>query len=306
MRTSAAPLISIDSISKRYGSETVVDKLSFGVEAGTITGFLGPNGAGKTTTIRILLGLASASGGSATISGRRYEQLTAPAESVGAMLDGAGFHPGRSGRNHLRYLAATAGIPASRVEEVLEMVEMKPAANKRVKGYSTGMRQRLGLAVALLGDPEVMILDEPANGLDPGGVRWLRDLLRDRAAQGATVLVSSHVLAEVAQTVDDVVVISKGRLIAQGPVEELVASSEGAVVPVELACADQATMAEALRAAEAEVTTTDDGGLLVVGMGAPEIGELALKQGIALHRLAERRRSLEDAFLALTDGEGEL
>lgn len=191
-------MIKVESLTKRYGSMTVVDDLSFEVADGSILGFLGPNGAGKTTTLRMLLGLAEPSSGSATIDGQRYRAITRPIESVGAVLDSSGFHPGRSGRNHLRVIARASGLPRSRVDEVLELVELTDAAKRRAGKYSLGMRQRLNLAGALLGDPRILILDEPANGLDPQGIRWLRDFLRALAAEGRTVLVSSHVLAEVA------------------------------------------------------------------------------------------------------------
>jgi ABC-2 type transport system ATP-binding protein len=215
------PVVRVGSLSKRYGEVVAVDDVSFSLEAGTVTGFLGPNGAGKTTTLRMLLGLAEPTAGEAFVFGRRYRELDQPARRVGAVLESNDFHPSRSGRDHLRALALAAGLPFSRVEEVLELVELTAKANRRVKTYSLGMRQRLGLAAALLGDPELLILDEPANGLDPVGVRWLRNFLQKLAAQGRTVLVSSHLLAEVAQTVDQVVIIDHGRLLASGRLDEL-------------------------------------------------------------------------------------
>lgn len=215
------PVVAASSLTKRYGEVVAVDELTFTLDAGTVTGFLGPNGAGKTTTLRVLLGLAEATSGDALVFGRRYHDLADPARQVGAVLESNDFHPGRSGRNHLRALALAADIPATRVEEVLELVELGTAADRRVKTYSLGMRQRLGLAAALLGDPELLILDEPANGLDPAGVRWLRGFLRNFAAQGRTVLISSHLLAEVAQTVDRVLIIDHGRLLASGRLDEL-------------------------------------------------------------------------------------
>src|ERR687894_2983906 len=222
------PAIAVSGVSKRFGATLAVDDLSFTVERGHITAFLGPNGAGKTTTLRILLGLVNATSGAATIDGRPYGALEDPVGTVGAVLDGGMLHPGRSGRNHLRGLARASGIPDGRVDELLELVALDDAANRRAGGYSLGMRQRLGLAAALLGDPEVLVLDEPANGLDPAGTRWLRDLLRSLAAEGRTVLVSSHVLAEVAQTVDDVVIIHRGRLIQQSTIAEVLAGAQGA------------------------------------------------------------------------------
>jgi ABC-2 type transport system ATP-binding protein len=215
------PVVTASSLTKRYGELVAVEKLTFSLRAGTVTGFLGPNGAGKTTTLRLLLGLAEPTAGEALVFGRRYRELDAPARRVGAVLESNDFHPGRSGRDHLRALALAAEIPRARVEEVLELVELEPVAARRVKTYSLGMRQRLGLAGALLGDPELLILDEPANGLDPAGVHWLRGFLRRFAEQGRTVLVASHVLAEVAQTVDQVVIIDRGRLLTTGPLAGL-------------------------------------------------------------------------------------
>ena len=212
--------IEIHEVSKRFGKVHAVTDLSFEVQAGRVTGFLGPNGAGKSTTLRMLLGLIQPNAGAATFDGRRYEDLPHPSGQVGAVLEEASFHPGRSGRNHLRVLAAAGRHPDSRVDEVLERVGLTAAANRRVKGYSMGMRQRLAIAAALLGDPQVLVLDEPANGLDPPGIRWMRDLLRAEAARGRAVLVSSHLLSEVAQSVDDVVVIAHGALRASGALEE--------------------------------------------------------------------------------------
>jgi ABC-2 type transport system ATP-binding protein len=216
--------IRIQGLVKRYGPVTAVDGLSFEVRAGTVTGFLGPNGAGKTTTLRMLLGLVAPDSGTATINGYPYRELPEPLHQVGAVLEAASFHPGRTARAHLRIQALAADVDASRIEDVLDLVGLTDAAGRRIGGFSLGMRQRLGLATALLADPEVLILDEPANGLDPEGIRWLRGLLRGFAAEGGTVLVSSHMLAEVAQTIDSVVIIDHGRLVAQGPVTELTAN----------------------------------------------------------------------------------
>jgi ABC-2 type transport system ATP-binding protein len=215
------PVVIASSLTKRFGALVAVDGLTFSLHAGTVTGFLGPNGAGKTTTLRLLLGLAEPTAGQALVFGRRYRELDDPARRVGAVLESNDFHPGRSGRDHLRMLALAAEIPSSRVEEVLALVELDAAAERRVKTYSLGMRQRLGLAAALLGDPELLVLDEPANGLDPAGVHWLRGFLRQFAEQGRTVLVASHILAEVAQTVDQIVIINRGRLLASGPLADL-------------------------------------------------------------------------------------
>ncbi len=214
-------VVTVNALTKRYGEVLAVDDLTFSLHPGTITGFLGPNGAGKTTTLRLLLGLAEPTAGQALVFGRRYRQLDDPGRRVGAVLESSDLHPGRSGRDHLRALALAAEIPPGRIEEVLALVELKAAANRRVKTYSLGMRQRLALAGALLGDPELLVLDEPANGLDPAGVHWLRRFLRRFAEQGGTVLVSSHMLAEAAQTVDHVVIIHRGRLVATGTLEEL-------------------------------------------------------------------------------------
>jgi ABC-2 type transport system ATP-binding protein len=218
---SRTAIVSVMSLTKRFGDLVAVDDLSFSLEPGTITGFLGPNGAGKTTTLRVLLGLAEPTGGKALVFGRRYRDLHEPARRIGAVLESNDFHPGRSGRDHLRALAAASKIPPRRIDEVLALVELQDAADRRVRTYSLGMRQRLGLATALLGDPELLVLDEPANGLDPAGVHWLRGFLRRFAEQGRTVLVSSHMLAEAALTVDEVVIIDRGHIVATGRLEEL-------------------------------------------------------------------------------------
>ncbi len=215
------PVAEVCALSKRFGEVVAVDSASFALQAGTVTGFLGPNGAGKTTTLRLLLGLIEPTAGEALIFGRRYRDLDRPSRKVGAVLESGDFHPGRKGRDHLRTLALAAELPESRVDEVLELVELNGAARRRVSGYSLGMRQRLGLAGALLGDPDLLVLDEPANGLDPEGMHWLRGFLRGFAAQGRTVLISSHVLAEVAQTVDQVIVINRGRIVANDPLTEI-------------------------------------------------------------------------------------
>jgi ABC-2 type transport system ATP-binding protein len=281
-------------LTKRYGSVTAVDDLSFSVREGAVTGFLGPNGAGKTTTLRMILALARPTAGSSTVLGRPYTQLDDPARAVGANLEIAGAHPGRKGRDHLRALATMARIPRSRVDEVLRLVELEGAADRRAGKYSMGMRQRLGLAATLLGDPQVLILDEPANGLDPQGIRWLRDFLRGMAAEGRTVLVSSHVLAEVAQTVDDVVVIHRGKLVEQGPVTKLTAGGHVVV---------RSPRPDELRAAleRAGLGVTADGNDLIVDAEDPaRVGDIAFEAGVPLHELTTRATSLEEAFLALT------
>ena len=292
-------MIEVQGLTKRFGKTVAVDDLSFRVRSGAVTGFLGPNGAGKTTTLRILLGLVRSDAGTATILGQRYRELDAPVERVGAVVETAGFHPGRTGRNHLRAVAAAARIPGSRVDELLELVELGPQARRRVRTYSLGMRQRLMLAQALLGDPQVLVLDEPANGLDPAGMRWLRDLLRGLVAEGRTVLISSHVLAEVEQVADEVVIVHRGRHIAQGPVGEVVGGVAG---EVRVRSPDAGRLRELLAAAEIEATAGADGALTVLGTTSERVGELAAEHGIVLHELTATRPSLEDVFLELTSG----
>jgi ABC-2 type transport system ATP-binding protein len=289
-------VIEVESLTKRFGSTLAVDDLSFTVAPGTVTGFLGPNGAGKSTTLRAILGLVRPNAGRTTVLGRPYVQLEHPFRRVGAILETAEAHPGRSGRNHLRVLAAAAGVPRSRVDEVLDAVDLADAARRRVKGYSLGMRQRLALAGALLGDPEVLVLDEPANGLDPQGVRWLRDLLRSLAAEGRTVLVSSHVLAEVAQTVDQVVIIHRGRLVRQAAMAEVEAMAAGSVL---VRSPNAERLARVLAEAGVVWSPIRDGALAV--SAAPEqVGELAAAHGIVLHELTVERATLEEVFLELT------
>ena len=291
-------MIEVHDLSKRFGKTQAVAGLSFRVEPGTITGFLGPNGAGKSTTLRSVLGLVHPDSGGATVLGVPYAQLDRPLRRVGAVLEASEVHPGRSGRNHLRVLAAAAGIPRARVEEVLELVELTAAAHRRVKGYSLGMRQRLGLASALLGDPEVLVLDEPANGLDPAGIRWLRDLLRSLAAEGRTILVSSHVLAEVAQTVDRVVIIHRGRLVQQATVAEVLAGAQGGTL---VRSPELEKLTRLLTANGGNVLAGGDG--LVVGLPPERVGELAAANGIVLHELRVEQATLEEVFLELTRGE---
>jgi ABC-2 type transport system ATP-binding protein len=296
----AAAAIQVDGLTKRYGALTVVDDVSFSVREGAVTGFLGPNGAGKTTTLRCLLGLARATSGTATVLGSPYPELDDPARTVGANLEVSGAHPGRSGRQHLRSLAAMAGLPDARVDAVLELTEMTEAADRRYGKYSMGMRQRIGLAAALLGEPRILVLDEPANGLDPAGIRWLRGMLRATADEGRTVLVSSHVLAEMAQTVDDVVVIHHGRVVKQGPVGELTGAARGATI---VRSPDPDRLATALTAAGGQVSPFQDGALNVEGMDAAAVGDAALAAGVAVHQLYQAQASLEDVFFELTDGD---
>ena len=293
--------IEVANLSKRYGSNTVVDDVTFRVRSGAVTGFLGPNGAGKTTTLRCLLGLAKATDGSATVFGTPYRRLKNPATTIGANLEVSGAHPGRSGRQHLRSLAAMADLPDSRVGEVLETVELgDDAADRRYGKYSMGMRQRLGLAATLLGDPKILVLDEPANGLDPAGIRWLRDMLRTAAAEGRTVLVSSHVLAEVSQTVDDVVVIHHGKIVEQGPVSKLLEGSTSSVI---VRSPDIERLGEAARGRGSTVHTYGDGSLGIDGMDPAAVGDLAFEIDIAIHQLYQSQASLEDVFFKLTSGD---
>ena len=294
-------MIEISGLSKSFGRVHAVRDLSFEVDAGRVTGFLGPNGAGKSTTLRVLLGLIHADQGRATIDGRGYAELEHPSATVGAVLEDASFHPGRSGRNHLRVLAAAGGHPPGRVDEVLTQVGLAEHARRRVKEYSMGMRQRLAIAAALLGDPEVLILDEPVNGLDPPGIRWIRELLRYEAGRGRAVLVSSHLLSEVAQSVDDVVVISHGSLRANGPLEQVLgAGDEGAT---RVRSADDERLAAALRERGMTVEADPSGALLVRGVTGAEVGLVAAELGVALSELVAVSRSLEAAFLELTGGD---
>ena len=289
-------IIEIERLTKRYRKATVLDDLSFTVQPGRVTGFLGPNGAGKSTTMKILLDLAAADEGSATIGGRRYRDLPDPAATVGVVIEANAFHPGRSGRNHLLVVADTAGIGRPRVDEMIDAVGLTVAADRHVGGYSLGRRQRLGLAAALLGDPPVLILDEPANGLDPQGVRTLRDLLRARAASGETVLVSSHLLAEVEHLADDIVIIADGRLVASGPLTELQQSTSLVRTPT------PADLRRVLVNAGADIDAPDGqpDALIVRGLRIDEVGEIAFAAGVAIHELSTHANSLEDLFLQAT------
>ena len=290
-----------ESLTKRFGKVVAVDGLSFELEAGTITGFLCPNGAGKTTTLRMLLGLAAPTSGTAMLFGRPYAELERPALRIGAVLEATDFHPGRSGRDHLRMLGQSVGVPDSRVDEVLRLVELTDAATRRVKGYSLGMRQRLGLAGALLGEPDLLVLDEPANGLDPEGVRWLRDFLRSFASHDRTVLISSHVLAEIAQTVDQVLIISRGRLVVESSLQDLTSRVGGAV---RVRSAQPEQLEAALTKEELKATASGDQVLLVHGATSERVGEIAFAAGIPVHELVTEGSSLEEIFLELT-AEGE-
>jgi ABC-2 type transport system ATP-binding protein len=294
-------VITIQGLTKRFGQVTAVDDLSFEVDQGTVVGFLGPNGAGKTTTLRMLLGLVTPTWGSARIDGRPYRELTNPIRQVGAVLEASSFHPGRSARNHLRVIATAAGLPLAQADAVLDQVGLAGAAGRRVGGFSLGMRQRLGLATALLGDPQVLILDEPANGLDPEGVHWLRGLLRQLADQGRTVLVSSHVLAEVAQTVDQVVIIARGRLVTQSTLADLTARTDQ-LVRVRTPQPEALRSLLAAQGIHADPDGTDQ--LVATGTTSEAVGKAAAAAGIVLYEMGVERSNLEDVFLQLTSQQG--
>ena len=296
---SASPRdLTVSNVTKRYGDNTVVDGVTFTVHPGRVTGFLGPNGSGKTTTMKIMLDLASADEGTATIGGRRYRDMADPARLVGVLLEANAFHPGRSGRNHLRILADVAGIPLSRVDELLDRVGLAEASDRRVGAYSLGMRQRLGLAAALLGDPPVLILDEPGNGLDPQGIRELRDLLRSRAEAGDTVFLSSHLLGELEHLADDVIVIDRGRLVTSGPLSELLESA----TLVRVAAPER--LRSALEEAGGIVELHDGDGLVVRGIRMDRIGEVSFGAGLPIRELSPHSGSLEDLFFDWTNADG--
>ena len=290
-------VIEVSRLTKDYGAVRAVDDLSFKVEAGVIAGFLGPNGSGKTTTLRSLLGPVAPTAGSATIAGRPYRELRDPLREVGALLEAAA-HPARSARSHLRVVAAEARVPRSRVDELLDLVELRGAAERKVGGFSLGMCQRLGLAGALIGDPGILVLDEPANGLDPEGIRWLRDFLRTLADEGRTIFLSSHVLGEVAQTVDEAVVINQGRLVVHAPLSELVDNGSGRSVHVR--SPQLGTLDSILRDAGMLTAANGSDGLIVMGGGQEAIGQLAFDHGIVLYEIFAESTSLEEAFFALT------
>jgi ABC-2 type transport system ATP-binding protein len=289
--------IAIHGLTKRFGDVLAVDDLSFTVPRGTVVGFLGPNGAGKTTTLRMLLGLVKPTSGTATINRRTYTELQDPLHRVGAVLEASSFHPGRSARSHLRVQALAAGVDGARIDEVLKLVDLASAADRRVGGLSLGMRQRLGLASALLADPEILILDEPANGLDPEGVRWLRDLIRRLADEGRTVLVSSHILAEVAQTVDSVVILNHGRLVTQAPLHEL---TDAAKAAVRIRTPKPEELRDALAAAGASAQITAPDRVEVTDTRSEEIGTLAAMRGIPIFEITTDQLNLEEIFLELT------
>jgi ABC-2 type transport system ATP-binding protein len=291
-------MIEVERLSKRFGPVAALDDLSFTVRPGRVTGFLGPNGAGKTTTMRIILGLAAPTSGRALVGGRRYDGLIRPLREVGSLLDATALHAGRTAWAHLWSIAQANGISRPRVTEVLGLTGLESVARRRVGGFSLGMKQRLGIAAALLGDPPVLMFDEPVNGLDPEGIVWIRTLIRSLAAEGRTVLVSSHLMSEMAQTADHLVIIGRGRLLADVPTQELIESSARRDVLVRSPRA--AELAELIAQRGGTVTRHDDGALVVTGLDAAAIGDLAAADGIAVHALVPRQASLEDAYLDLT------
>jgi ABC-2 type transport system ATP-binding protein len=298
----AAGLIEARELTKRFGDKVAVNDLSFTVQPGRVTGFLGPNGAGKSTTMRLILGLDRPQHGTATIGGRRYSELRRPLHTVGALLESRSLHPGRNARNHLMFLAQTQDLPARRVDEVLDLVGLREVARKRAGGFSLGMTQRLGIAAAMLGDPAVLFLDEPANGLDPEGIRWVRTLMQQLAADGRTIFVSSHLMSEMAVTADHLIVIGRGKLIADCSTQEFIERSSQQSVLVRTP--DEDRLRELISAEGGQVRPEENGngvpGMIVTGLPAPRIGELAASASVVLHELAPRLASLEEAFMELT------
>jgi ABC-2 type transport system ATP-binding protein len=296
-------MIEARNLTKRYGDKTAVDDLTFTVQPGIVTGFLGPNGAGKSTTMRMILGLDAPTSGTVTVGGKPYAQHARPLQEVGALLEARAVHTSRSAYNHLRALAATHGIATSRVAEVIDMVGLQEVARKRAGAFSLGMGQRLGIASALLADPQTLILDEPVNGLDPEGIRWIRDLLKAQAAEGRTVFVSSHLMSEMALTAEHVIVVGRGRLMADMPMADLIARASTNVVTVRTP--QSAELAAGLAGPDVVVSSTERGLLEVTGLSAAQIGERARDLGVALHELAPQQASLEEAFMDMTRDEVE-
>ena len=292
--------VEVRGLTKRFGDQLAVDDVSFDLPAGKVVGFLGPNGAGKSTTFRMIVGLTTPTAGSARIFGTPFHDLPDPARTVGTIVDGVGYHPGRRGIEELRVTAQAADLPIARCDEVMELVGLRSAATKRVGQYSLGMRQRLGIAQALLGDPQVLLLDEPATGLDPEGIHWVRQLLRFLADEGRSVLVSSHLLGEVAKLVDDVIVIRRGRIVVQAAVAELTGAASGALCVRSL---DDAALSIVLAGVGADVSTASEG-LVVLGLESEDVGRLALANGIVLTELRPYAAELEDVFMELTAGGG--
>jgi ABC-2 type transport system ATP-binding protein len=291
-------MIEVRGLTKRYGDKVAVNDLTFGIEPGKVTGFLGPNGAGKTTTMRLILGLDYPDAGLVSVDGQRYSALANPMREVGALLDAKAVHGGRSAYNHLLCLAQTNNLPRKRVDEVLELVGLSEVARKRSKGFSLGMSQRLGIAATMLGDPQVLMFDEPVNGLDPEGILWIRNLMKALAAEGRTVFVSSHLMSEIENTAEHLIVIGKGKLIADCTMNEFIARSSGAAVRVRTPSADQ--LALALAAKGGQATADSDGALVVRGLTTDAIGDIAFEQRIRVHELSVLRASLEEAFMELT------
>jgi ABC-2 type transport system ATP-binding protein len=296
-------MIEAIGLTKRYGEKTAVDGIDFQVQPGRVTGFLGPNGAGKSTTMRMIVGLDRPTAGSVTLNGKKYVDLTAPLHEVGVLLDAKAVHTGRTAYNHLRALAATHGIPRKRVDEVIALTGLESVARKRVGGFSLGMGQRLGMASALLGDPGILILDEPVNGLDPEGVIWVRTLARHYAAEGRTVFLSSHLMSEMAQTADQIIVLGRGKVIADAPVSDIIALAAGNAVRVRTP--DATRFATLLDSKDVTVTRSEPDLLVVNGLDAAHIGEIAAKSSVVLHELTPLAGSLEDAYLALTEDDVE-
>jgi ABC-2 type transport system ATP-binding protein len=290
-------MISVEHLTKRFKDTVAVDDLSFEVKPGLITGFLGPNGSGKSTTMRLILGLDQPTKGRTLINGKPYHALAAPLREVGALLDAKAVHPGRSARNHLLALAVSNGIATSRVDEVLDFVGLSSVAKKKAGSFSLGMSQRLGIAGALLGDPPVLLFDEPVNGLDPEGIRWIREFFRKLADEGRTVLVSSHLMSEMAVTADQIIVIGRGKFITSGSVDDLTKNAAGTVL---VRSANNAKLGAILKDTPANVSEINDEGLRVSGLTAEKIGDLAFSSGIALHELTPERASLEEVFMDLT------
>ena len=291
-------MIEVRGLTKRYGDKVAVNDLTFGIEPGKVTGFLGPNGAGKTTTMRCILGLDYPNAGTITVDGKEYHDLDYPMREVGALLDAKAVHGGRSAYNHLLCLAQTNNLPTSRVGEVLELVGLSEVARKRSKGFSLGMSQRLGIAATMLGDPQVLMFDEPVNGLDPEGILWIRNLMKALAAQGRTVFVSSHLMSEMENTADHLIVIGRGKLIADCTMAEFIARSSGSAVRVRTPSPDQLVLAIAAEGGSAAADT--EGTLLVQGMAADKVGDVAFENGIRLHELTTTRASLEEAYMEVT------
>lgn len=297
-------MITVENVTKRYGPKTAVENVSFTAPSGAVTGFLGPNGAGKSTTMRVIMGLDAPDGGVARVDGAPYVEHHAPLRSVGALLDAKAAHSGRSARNHLRAIAATAGIGRKRVDEVIGLTGLESVAGKRVGGFSLGMGQRLGIATALLGDPENLVLDEPVNGLDVDGVRWVRDLTNQMASEGRTVLLSSHLMSEVAQVADRVVVIGRGRILAEAPLQDFIARESGTATRVRTPKAAE-LIALLTPSLTVPVQHDEDGSLVVTGLTPEQIGEIAAENRIVLHEVSPVVTSLEDAYVTFTQGEVE-